>query len=190
MPVGAKHPVAETDPVRAALSDSTVQVRLQAAARVFLSSRAFNLSPARRSVEAEEIVQKAKLRALEHQADYDSSREIVPWLVGFVLNVTREYVKQHKRRVLDPPLPIELENLIVDLGRPVDDAIADKEFVAQLLKQLSAVECDIVRMVYEEQLTFAEIADRTDLTENAARQRHHRIIESLRILCESREARS
>jgi RNA polymerase sigma-70 factor (ECF subfamily) len=183
MTVGVTPPVAEADPVGAALNDPAVRIRLLAAARAFLAGRIFNLPPPQRGPEAEVIVQKAGLRAWERRAEYDPSRDIVRWLVAFVVNVTREHVKKYTRCGTGPPPgPPELEELAADLGRPIGEVVADKQFVVELLARLPKADREIIRLAYFEDLTFAEIGGRVGLTENAARVRHHRIIARLREL--------
>lgn len=183
MIVGVTSPVAETDPVRAALSDPSVRTRLLDAARSFLSGRIFHIPAPQRGPEAEEIVQKAGMRAWEHRAEYDARREVVPWLVGFVENVTREHVKKYSRRATGPPTAApELESLAADLGRPIGDVVADRAFVEGLLGRLPPADREIIRLAYYDDLTFTEIGERVGLTENAARVRHHRILGRLREL--------
>jgi RNA polymerase sigma-70 factor (ECF subfamily) len=183
MTVGVTSPVAEMDPVRAALDDPKVRDQLVAHARACLSGRLFYLPAPQRGPEADEIVQKAALRVWEHRAEYDPSRPVVPWLIKFVTYVTREHVKNYARRATGPPsAPLELEELAEDLGRPAGDAVADKTFVDGLLSRLSAADREIVRLKYDEALSFAEIGPRVGLLENAARQRHYRILAELRKL--------
>src|SRR5881227_2023424 len=87
----------ESDPVAAALADPVVGSRLRAAARAFLIPRTLDLSPARRALEAEEIVSTARLRAWAKRGQFDPARDVVSWLVGFVVNVAREYLKKAGR---------------------------------------------------------------------------------------------
>ena len=183
MTVGVTSPVAETDPVRTALNDTSVQARLLDAARAFLAGRIFNIPTPRRGPEAEEIVQKAGLRIWEHHAEYDPRRAVVPWLIAFVENITREHVKKYARVSVGLPGAFpELDDLAADLGRPISDAIADTAFVERLLERLPPTDREVIRLAYYEDLTFAEIGVRVGLTENAARVRHHRILARLREL--------
>ena len=161
-----------------AVADAAVGTRLLNAARAFLGPRGL-------VHEADDIVQEARTRALERSRKYDPTRDLVCWLVGFVVNVAREYVKPHgPATTAGPPL----DSLADDL-RPCDEAIADRELVARLRAQLSPEERELVELVYTERLTFAEVGDRLGLTETAARVRHYRILKHLKTLAGVGEAR-
>ncbi len=82
-------PLTGGDPVAVALNDPAIMARLSNAARAFLGKRVGELSPAQRTAETEVIVQEAVSRAWNHRDRFDGSKEIVKWLVGFVINVAR-----------------------------------------------------------------------------------------------------
>ncbi len=183
MTVGVIPEAAETDPITAALNNPSVRTQLLDVAWACLAGRIFNIPSAQRGPEAEEIVQKAGLRAWEIRTHYDPNREVVCWLIGIVRNVAREHVKKYARGTTGPPsAPAELEDLVTDLGRPVGDAVADRAFAEGLLEQLPQPDREIVRLAYYEDLTFAEIGASVGLTEGAARLRHHRALDRLREL--------
>jgi RNA polymerase sigma factor (sigma-70 family) len=173
--------LAADDPVAVALNDPAVRARLMNAARAFLGKRASELSPIQRTAEAEVITQEAAARAWKHRDRFDASRDVVKWLVGFVVNVARELAKQRVRAATGPPPdgPV-LEELAVDPARPVEDAISDKLLAGQLLEQLPPADRDIVRMKYWQELTCAEIGERVGLQENAVRVRLHRALQKLK----------
>ncbi|MBA4190607.1 MAG: hypothetical protein C0467_21690 [Planctomycetaceae bacterium] len=172
---------AESDPVSAALADPVVHGRLLAAARTCLGRRATTLSRTQRAAEAEEITSKTQMEALKRRASFDPSRDVVSWLVGFVVNVTRDHLRKHARTPTHPPPNVPgLEDLAVDLGRPVADSLADKEFMSKLLDQLPSDERELLLQKYRDDQTFAEIAEGRGSTETAVRVRCHRIIQRLR----------
>lgn len=177
MSVGITTPVAEPDPVAAAVADPAVGVRLRNAARAFLGPRGY-------AQDAADMVQEAVARALKRSHAYDPTRDVVCWLVGYVVNVARERVKPRGRVTAGP----SLDTLADDL-RPVDEAAADHELAARLLMQLSPEERELVGLVYTERLTFAEVGDRLGLTETAARVRHHRTLKHLKALAGVGEVR-
>jgi RNA polymerase sigma-70 factor (ECF subfamily) len=184
MPADARATAAESDPVTAALADDVVCGRLTAAARAFLVRRPNPFSEAQHAAEAEEIVSKARLEALKRRYCYDPSRDVVAWLVGFVVNVAKDHVKKHVRTTAGPPPGgPALDDLAVDLGRPVSDAVADREFVDRLLGRLPDGDREVIRQKYTDDLTFAQIAEALGSNENAIRVRHHRIIQRLRDMC-------
>lgn len=177
-------PLAADDPVAVALNDPAIQTRLWNAARAFLGKRAAELSPTQRTAEAEVIAQEAAARAWKRRDQFDASRDIVKWLVGFVVNVAREFAKKRSGdttgRPEDGP---DLEALAVDPSRPVEEAIADKLLAGQLLEQLPPADRDIVRMKYWQEKTCTEIGQQIGMNENAVRVRLFRAMLKLKHVC-------
>lgn len=170
---------AGSDPVSVALSDPGVTAQLLTAARAFLGRGPS--SAVRRTAEAEEIVSVAQIEALKRRADFDPTRDVVNWLVGFVRNVTRDHVRKRARTPTGPPPDApKLEDLAVDLGCPVEDATADRELARRVLEPLSADDRELLELKYFDGLTFAEIAARRGMNENAVRLRHFRLRQRLR----------
>jgi RNA polymerase sigma-70 factor (ECF subfamily) len=177
-------PLAADHPVAVALNDAEVRLRLGSAARAFLGRRAAELSPIQRTAEAEAIVQEAEKRAWKNRDRFKEPGDVVAWLVGFVANVTREFVRDRCRQATSPPPDGPgLEALAVDRSRPVDDAVADKLLAEQLLGQLPPDDRAIVRMRHCEGMTCAEIGERIGIRENTARVRLHRALARLRRQC-------
>src|SRR6185312_17551742 len=106
------HPPVEDDPVATALNNEEVGRRLMAAAIAFLMPR-LN-SPRQRQAVAEEIVAIVRARAWEKRSTFDSNKDACAWLVGFVINVCRERLKQAKRESVFFS-PIQLEHLAADV---------------------------------------------------------------------------
>jgi RNA polymerase sigma-70 factor, ECF subfamily len=177
-------PLDADDPVATALKDLTVRLRLENAARAYLGKHGAGLSPTQRTAEAEAIAQEAASRAWKHRERFDASKDIVRWLVGFVINVAREGAKKRARDTTDTSQGESgLEALAVDPSRPVEDAVADKLLVRDLLDRLPALEQDIVRMKYCEERTYAEIGQQVGMNENAVRVRAFRAMEKLKHGC-------
>jgi len=177
-------PLAENHPVAVALKDPAIQTRLWNAARAFLGRRSSELSPTQRTAEAEAIAQEAACRAWKRRDQFDASRDVVKWLVGFVINVAREFAKKRSHDTTGPPEDsTDLEALAVDPSRPLDDAIADKLLVDHLLAQLPPLDRQIVQMKYCEEMTCAEIGQRIGMNENAVRIRVYRAILKLKLVC-------
>lgn len=167
-----------------ALNDPAVRVRLSNAARAFLGKRAGDLSSAQRTAEAEVIVQEAASRAWDRRDRFDGSKEVVKWLVGFVINVSREFAKNRARRGTDPSDGAhKLEVLAVDTSQPIEDAIADRLLAEQLLARLPLLDRQVVAMKFYEEKTCAEIGQCIGMNENAVRVRLHRAIQKLRTGC-------
>src|SRR4051812_29622371 len=96
-------PPASDHPVAVALKDAAVQLRLANAARALLGKRAGELSPTQRTAEAEVIVQEAAMRAWKHRDRFDASRDVVKWLIGYIVNVARECAKKRRHDATSPP---------------------------------------------------------------------------------------
>lgn len=177
-------PVTDDHPVAMALNDPAIRARLECAARAFLGRQAIRLSATERTAEAQVIVQEAVARAWKLRDRYDSSGNVVNWLVGFVRNVARELAKKRGRET-SPPSPgsPRLEELVIDPSRPVEQVLADQQLATHLLEQLSSTDKAIVRMQYEEGLTCAEIGQRIGVAENAVRVRVYRALVKLKRLC-------
>lgn len=176
---------AASDPVAVALADPAVNGRLVRAARAFLGRQVYPFPAGQRAAEAEDIVSTVRVEALRRRKDFDPARgDVVAWLVGFVANVTSDHVRRHTGCPAGPPPTAPgLEDLAADLGRPVVDTVDDQDFVDRLLAQLSPDDRELIRLRYNEDLTFVEIADRRGTSANTLRQRHYRIIRSLQQLC-------
>jgi RNA polymerase sigma-70 factor (ECF subfamily) len=172
-------PLADKHPVAVALNDSAIQLRLCNAARAFLGKRSRDLSSIQRTAEAEAIVQEAASRAWKRRDLFDSSKDIVKWLIGYVSNVAREFAKKRSRHPTGLPQE-SLEALAVDPSRPLDEAVADKLFVEQLLAQIPTLDRQIVVMKHCEEMTCAEIGQQIGMNENAVRLRVYRAIQKLK----------
>jgi RNA polymerase sigma-70 factor (ECF subfamily) len=177
-------PPASDHPVAVALKDATVQLRLANAARTLLGKRAAELSPTQRTAEAEVIVQEAAMRAWKHRDRFDASRDVVKWLIGYLVNVARECAKKRRHEATSPPEDGPgLEEMAVDPSRPVDDTTIDKLLARHLLGQLPPTDRQIVEMKYWDEMTCAEIGQRLDMQDNAVRIRLYRAIHKLKQMC-------
>jgi RNA polymerase sigma factor (sigma-70 family) len=187
MSATATPPTSESDPVTDAVADPAVWRQMTNAARAALGRRAFSLTRAQCAAEAEEVMARARERALSIRARYDPAQPVVPWLMGIVSKVTSEFVKKRGRDPTGPPPPSapQLDELAVDLRASDADALADAELVEHLLAPLSPDDRELIRLKYTDDLTFAEIAAQVGSNENALRVRLHRLIGRLREACKT-----
>jgi RNA polymerase sigma-70 factor (ECF subfamily) len=177
-------PTAAGDPVAVALNDPAIQNRLEKAARAFLGKRLAELPPGQRCTEAQELVQEAALRALKNRDRFHPSKDVVKWLIGFVINVARELKKKHSRGASALAQDeADCVALTAAPGRHVDSSVVDKLLVDHLLEQLPVTDRHIVLMKYREDMTCAEIGGRIALKETAVRVRLFRTIRKLQELC-------
>lgn len=182
MKLGVFIPAGERDPIAVALNDPSVEARMRAAARAFLGRQASRLTALQRVAEAEVITQESAARAWKRRADFDSSKDVVNWLVGFVRNVAREFAKKRSVEMGGASAERRVEAALAP-GRPVDETVVEKLLVAHLLEKLSPAERTVIRMKYDDDLTCAEIGERIGVNENAVRVRIFRVIEKLKDLC-------
>lgn len=169
-----------SDPVDAALADDEVRRRLTAAARAFLSRRARQTTATQIDHDVEDVLHNVCVEVLKKKHEYDPSRDVTAWIIGFVLNVTRDHVRKKARDPAPACEPCRLDSLAADLGRKSTDAADDRDQAAAILARLPEADRTLLEMRYTEALTFAEIAKRLGCEENAARVRHHRIVSRLR----------
>jgi RNA polymerase sigma-70 factor (ECF subfamily) len=175
---------ASEHPVAVALADAETRLRMNNAALASLGRRAADLSATQRAAEAEAIVQEAALRAWNHRNQFDGSRDVLRWLLGYINNVTRERARQRRREpAQEPEGGSGLEALAVDPGRSVEDLVGDRLLARQLLEQLSPIDRQIAEMKCWDELTCFEIGQRLDMRENAVRVRWLRIRQQLQQKC-------
>lgn len=184
MKFGLIIPAEESDPIAVALNDTSVQARMNAAARAFLGRQATLMTATQRVAEAEVIVQEAASRAWARRSRFNRSKDVVNWLVGFVRNVAREFGKKRGRRAdCSANDGTHVEAVALDLARPIDEIVCEKLLVGHLLAQLTPAERTVIQMKFEDDLTCAEIGKRIGVAENAVRVRVFRVIGKLKLLC-------
>jgi RNA polymerase sigma factor (sigma-70 family) len=172
---------AESDPVTAALADTTVRERLFNQAMASLSRSCAHFTRTRRVAEAEEIVSRATVAALRNRDNYDSTRDVVNWLLGFVRNCTREHARVLARTHTGPPPDgPPLEELISAREQAIQDQLAIREQADKLLATLSPEDATIIKARCYDDKSFDEIAAELGTNANAIRVRHHRILAKLR----------
>ena len=162
-----------TDPVRAALIDPDRQQKLLHQAMAFLGQRHGDWHQTLRRQEAESIVSKLAVRALEKAANFDSEKgEIGAWLHGLFVNICREHHREYRKHNLN-----SLNEEVA--GRELPEPPPDPE---SLLEYLSPEERTIVEGHHLQGLSFRQIADQLGIAEGAARQRLHRALKKVRQL--------
>jgi len=126
------------------------------------------------------VVQQAFLRAFRGLASFRGQATVRSWLFRIAINTALNYVRDHRR---ERPEPIEEDALYAP------PAGAEKLEAAQVHKRLlTAVGSlpDKQRMVLElrvfDGLSFREVADLADCSENAAKVNFHYAVKRLRQL--------
>lgn len=115
--------------------------------------------------DAEDLVQEAFVRAFEKIGSVRSGESFGPWLFRIVTNLSLDHLRRQKRRPMDEldehlPSSIKTDSLPVEtLASRIDAAILTLPEMQQLVARLHLVE----------ELTHAEIAVITGLTEGTVR---------------------
>jgi RNA polymerase sigma-70 factor (ECF subfamily) len=82
---------------------------------------------------------------------------------------------------------ISLEQVVIALTRPVEDEVADRLDVRQLLDQLPADERELLRLRYFKGASFADIGRQLNIEEGTARTQFFRVLIRLRTLFGTRD---
>lgn len=181
MTTDVSSPFAAGDPVAAALKDPQVLERLDNTARAVLGPRARGLSASQVTAEVEVIRQEALKRAWVHRERFDPAKgDPGQWLNGFVAKVACEVARSRRRGVAGATVGVaNLDTATAAPDRPVDDTVADRLLVKDLLAQLPPIDRDILCMKHQQDMTYAEIGQRVGMNENAVRVRAFRAVRTL-----------
>ena len=94
-------------------------------------------------IEAEDVLQRTYLTAIERADTYDASRPLVPWLVGILANLARDSRKRTSRSaVRSQGLADAADSVVPEEGRGEADPaeqVAAEEFTAALARALDAL---------------------------------------------------
>ncbi len=131
--------------------------------------------------EAEDLAQRAFVKALEN---IDGLRGAFrPWLMRIAVNLAKNHVRDHAK-FIDAAPPDEGH------APRTDDALAQEERrrrVRSALAQLGERQREVVMLRVDAQLSFQEIAQALEITENNAKVAYHHAVKRLRALCAGEE---
>jgi RNA polymerase sigma-70 factor (ECF subfamily) len=132
---------------------------------------------ARGPVEAEDLLQRTFVTAIEKAAAFDASQRLVPWLLGILANHARE----ESRRARRAPDPQRLPTPVVD---DPQEAAERAEMIAALDRALEGVPDparSILVLRYRHGMEPAAIADALALPSATVRSHLHRGLERVRV---------
>ena len=124
---------------------------------------------------SEELTQETFFQAIRTSAHYDESCKVSTWLLGIAKNVLLSYRRKH-------PTHEDIEDQEIQVASAEDEALRSAERV-ELLKKLHGLEEPRREVVYLRVyggLSFREIGDIFEKTENWARVTFYRAKEQLR----------
>lgn len=149
----------------------------------------------RRRLDAEDIVQEACFRAARHAASFraDDYRLFFSWLVTIAENALRDEIRRHRGPTGSGGKLIAgqqgassmflLSEVAADDGSsPSSHVAADQavELIREAVEQLPEKYCEVMRLIYVQDMTAVATAQRLDLKENAVYMRVARAKEMLR----------
>jgi RNA polymerase sigma factor (sigma-70 family) len=126
--------------------------------------------------DAEDAVQSTFLAAIEHRADWDAARALLPWLLGLLVNRVRE---QHRREARS----IDTGRLAPERAEDPAERAAHGEFGVAFAASLRQLD-EPLRSTLEQHLVHGkrahEIAAQDGVSAGAVRMRIHRGLDQLR----------
>lgn len=152
-------------------------------AALFEAKESVLLLYARRLVEndetAQDVVQEAFMRLHAH---YDTVRQAVPWLYRTVHNLAINQVRSRRKIVPLAATPDEEDGVELPDTQPLpDEQIERMEAIGQIrlcLETLDERQRELVRLKFNEGLSYKEISERTHLTiSNVGYLLHHALKE-------------
>lgn len=155
------------------------EVYKQYAKRLYL----FIYSKCRNSDLAEDVVQTAFLKAILNVDSFHGTCSIYSWITKIALNVL--YVEWEKPDVknesLDKLVSDGVENIAVTDQDPIEDIIQNEERddLYNRINRLDQKRQNIVKMRMQG-LSFREIGEKLDKSENWAKVNYHRAVEKLK----------
>ena len=143
--------------------------------------------------DAEDLAQEAFINAYEHLARFDQKRSFFTWIYTICVNLTINKLKKkdyylNERDYSDQDTenyPVTHKNFQIE-QEPEGEQRIEKErkrkLVNKLLQKISIKNRTAVILRYQEELSYREIAEVLDVSENVAKVRVHRGLEKLRAL--------
>lgn len=138
------------------------------------------------TAEAEDVVQDTMIRAWERRAEWPQIQNLEAWLMQICRNLALDRKKHAQHEVKGEPLSLlTVQGTQTDKTHPAEhpDAMDAREglhLISRLIGQLPPPQDEIVRLRDIEGLSYREIADELELTENQVRVYLHRARQKLR----------
>jgi RNA polymerase sigma-70 factor, ECF subfamily len=138
--------------------------------------------------DAEDLAQAALVRALERDVVLREPTKAKHYLMRIVRNLAIDAARARARVVVEPHADVP------ELGveATAEDLVlgaADLELPADVLEDLPEWHRAVLQMRYVEELDYADVAERLQVTEHAARQRVYRAMQALRAVARRRRFR-
>jgi len=145
-------------------------------------------SKTNRPGEAEDLLQTAFLKLHQSREKYDPAMPFLPWVFAITRNVLIDDVRKHRAT------PIDSEKLvaIADRRNREEDGVEGVTDWDEILRLLPEDQRNLLKMRFEEGLSFEDIAKRCGGNETSVRKRVSRTIQGIRkvLLGEGKGVRS
>lgn len=141
------------------------------------------------AADAEDLTQEVFLRAYLARARFDSSRMVVPWLLGIARNLLREHARKTKgrREVAWTRLCLELDERVRADEEVYDDMLAH---LPACLEALGPSARQAIDLRYSCKLRLAQIGEKLRRSEGAAKLLMFRARQALRYCLERKSETS
>lgn len=120
---------------------------------------------------AEELTQETFYQAYLSFHKFKGQSEFYTWLVGIAKHVHLKYLRKTKKEFVEAPLDLVAEVLALDEEQP--DKKLEKEFtektVQRLIKKLPSKYKDVVMLRVYAEMSFAQVAQTLNISENSAK---------------------
>lgn len=125
--------------------------------------------------EASSIAQEAVARAIGQLSEYECSRPVYPWLRGFVVNLSRQFLDRRRRQAMSID-PVHFDSIAMATGRRqgvLSEILRDEMFTRMWLAigQLPEGLREALVLHHIEGMEYAEISRLTGVSSEALRAR-------------------
>lgn len=130
------------------------------------------------SNEANDLLQIVFLKVHKSREKYDPSFPLLPW----IFTIARHTLLDHLRKSV--PIPIESAKLNrkLDSSQEAESSNDEKPNWDEVLKVLPENQRNLIKLRFEEEMSFEQIAERSGINEVSARKRLSRALQSVRKL--------
>jgi RNA polymerase sigma-70 factor (ECF subfamily) len=136
--------------------------------------RRFALTPD----EIADLVQQSFLQLHRARMDFLPSSELRPWLLTIAFNLARDKLRHHRRKP-ESPFDATTDTTLTENAEEWHRFEIRRD-LQLALAELPTEQQEVVRLHYEEELTFEEIGERIGVNAGAIRVRAHRGYAALR----------
>ena len=134
-------------------------------------------SELRSQMESGDVVQDAMVEVIRSLESFEAKddRSFLRWITGVIENRIRKHARNVRELVLDPLQPAIVEQPSAAEGSaPAAERQHEEELLAEGLTLLGEGHRTVIRLRNQERLSFKEIGERMDRTEDAAFMVHKR----------------